>query len=405
MTDEIAIIGGGQASVQLGDSLRRLGHAGPITIFSEEPQLPYHRPPLSKAYLMGAIAEDKLPFRNQEFYEKRDIELHLGARATAIDVANKVITLSDGAQHSFAKLALTTGARVRPLPVAGSDCANVHYLRTLDDTTAIVEQMDQSQSIVVIGGGFIGLEVAATANKLGKQVTCIEAADRLLGRVVSPTISDFYLQLHRQRGTEIVLAASVVGFDIQDDRVVGVTTSTGATHAADLVIIGIGVVPNVELAEAAGIECNNGIVVDQYTRTSVPDVVAAGDCTQHPNPFCLSSIRLESVQNAIDQAKTAANTLTGDLVPYHAVPWFWSDQYDLKLQIAGLSTDANKEVLRGDMTSNKFSLLYFKDDQFVAMDSVNSPAEHMAARRLLVSGLSPTHEQAVDPGFELKSLL
>ncbi len=405
MTEEIVIIGGGQASVQLGDTLRRLGSEAPITIVSEEEHLPYHRPPLSKAYLTGAISEEKLPLRKQEFFNKRQIGLKLGTRVNGIEVAKKTLSFEDGSQYPYDKLALATGTRVRPLPLPGDHCKNVHYLRTLEDTSEIARQMEQAESVVVIGGGFIGLEVAASAKKLGKDVTCIEAAPRLLGRVVSPSISDFYLKVHTRRGTKVVLDAAVVGFDVVEHQVTGVQLDGGEVHPADLVVIGIGVLPNSELAQAAGIHCDNGIVVDEFARTSAPDVVAAGDCTLHPNPFAGGSIRLESVQNAIDQAKTAASTLMGNLEPYQAVPWFWSDQYDLKLQIAGLSNEFDFEVLRGDVESEKFSLLYFKGHQFIAMDSVNSPAEHMVARKLLATNISPTIEQAGDPNFDLKTLL
>ncbi|MEM7281199.1 MAG: FAD-dependent oxidoreductase [Pseudomonadota bacterium] len=405
MAEKIVIVGGGQAGLQLTDSLRRGGFSGELMLVSEEESLPYHRPPLSKGFLTGDIPQAKLLFRPQEYYAKREIHVLLDHRVSSIDLAGQFLQLSSGDTLEYDALALATGARVRELPLNGADASNVHYLRSLSDTLRIQTQLAEAKRVVVIGGGFIGLEVAASATKMGKEVTCLEGADRLLGRVVSPFISDFYLSAHQSRGMKIVLNAKVDEFSQTNGQVDSVVCADGSQYAADLVVIGIGVIPNQELAESAGIVCDNGIVVDEFARTSATNVVATGDCTNHLNPYAQNRIRLESVQNAIDQSKTAASTLLGTLEPYNAVPWFWSDQFDLKLQIAGLSTGANHEVLRGRVDQDKFSLFYFRDEKLLAVDSVNSPADHMIGRKLLSGNCQLSPQQAADVDFDLKTLL
>ena len=405
VTETIVIVGGGQAALQIADSVRREGYEGELLMYSEESSFPYQRPPLSKGFLSGTMAEDKLHFRKMEFYEKRDIQVILNTRVTRLDADRKMLHLQGGDSKRFDRVALATGTRVRSLPVPGADSEGVHYLRTLADTQKIKTALAHAQNVVVVGGGFIGLEVAASASKLGKTVTCIEAQDRLLARVVSPSISDFYQRVHSERGTQVILNTQVSEIANTDGLATAVRCGDGSEYAADLVVIGIGVIPNQELAQEAGLECSNGIVVDEFAKTSDPNIVSAGDCTFHPNPYANSSIRLESVQNAIDQSKTAAATLVGLEKPYHAVPWFWSDQYDLKLQIVGLSDGADREVLRGSMGDSKFSLFYFKGDKLLAIDSVNSPGDHLLGRKLIGQGIAVGAEQVADSNFDLKSLL
>ncbi|WP_421788899.1 NAD(P)/FAD-dependent oxidoreductase [Hyphobacterium sp.] len=398
MMEPIIIVGAGQAGVQLADSLRREGFDGPITLVGDENQPPYQRPPLSKAFLLDQIEEARLPLRPYAFYEQRNIIPRFGVRVTAIDRAAKTITLDTGETLSYARLALCLGTSVRIPPIPGADRPHVHVLRTLDDSLALKRAMADANSVAVIGGGFIGLEVAASARKLGKQVTVIEALDRVMKRAVSEPVSRFFEDLHRSEGAGLRLETLTARIDEAT-----LELSDGETIPADLVVLGTGVSPCDDLAVSAGLDCDNGIIVDEYCRTSDPDIVAAGDCANHPNFLTGERLRLESVQNAIDEAKIAAKTLTGTLDIYKAVPWFWSDQYDIKLQMAGLSMDTDESVMRGDPASGSFSIFYFKDGLVMAADSINAPADHMAARRILANEQRDlTPQQAADREFDLK---
>jgi 3-phenylpropionate/trans-cinnamate dioxygenase ferredoxin reductase subunit len=400
----VVIIGAGQAGYQTAESLRKEGFDGAITIIGEEPYAPYQRPPLSKAYLLGDTDKDRLRFRTEEYYADQNIDLRVNVAVTGLDAAARQVTLSDGTALAYDDLVIATGARVREIPVPGADLEGIFYLKTLDDVDGIEARLADVDSVAVIGAGFIGLEFAAVARKLGKEVTVLEAAPRVMGRVVTEELSDYFTGVHQGHGVNVVCNAFVSGFE-GEGAVSAVTCKDGSSYPAQLVVVGIGVIPNAELAQAAGITCDNGIVVDENGRTSDPHVFAAGDVAAYAHPFAGQLMRLESVQNAADQGRIVAAAIAGNPKPYDTVPWFWSDQYDLKLQMVGLQIGCDQTVLRGDKEAKKFSLLHFRDGQLRAIDSVNAAADHMMGRKLLAAGISPTPEQAADTSFKLKSLL
>ncbi len=394
----VVIAGAGQAGFQVAVSLRSEGYDGAITLIGDEPWLPYQRPPLSKAFMAGKQDIDATALRPEDFYSTHRIDLVMGQRITAIDPPQRRVCLADGASLPFESLVLATGARNRLLPIPGATRDGVCYLRTRDEAVEIFERLDAAQNVVVIGGGFIGLELAAVAAVLGKQVLVVEAQARLMARAVAPIMSEFFRDLHLSHGVRFALGATTR--KISDE----VELSDGSVHPADLVIVGIGVVPNAELAQAAGLAVANGIVVDNQLRTSAEYIYAIGDCAQHPNRFAGAPVRLESVQNAVDQARCVAAAITGRPRTYDAVPWFWTDQFDAKLQMVGLSQDCDTVVTRGLPESRKFSICYFKQDRLVAIDSINRPADHLAGRKLLAAGTSMTPQQAADISLDLKSL-
>jgi len=404
------IVGASQAGLQLAVSLRDAGHTEPITLVGAEPHAPYQRPPLSKAYLHGSTELEQLWLRAPEFLTGQGITLVTGERIEAVELfsggPSGSARTADGRVISFDRLALTVGARPRRLTVPGANLDGVTYLRSADDAAALRGLQSEAESVVVIGGGFIGLEAAAVARKQGKSVTVVEAADRLIGRAVAPVVSDFYRDAHVRRHVDIRLGAQVVSLGGEHNRVRAVQLSDGSRIPADLVIVGIGVEPCTELARQLDLESAGGIVVDRYARTSNPTVVAAGDCTVQPHPLTGEGrVRLESVQNAISQAKTAAATLAGLRVPNDAVPWFWSDQYDLKLQIAGLSAGHDQYVIRGDITGEAFSVLYYRDGTLLAVDAVNTPADYMAVRKALSQGAMISPDAAADSTVALRELI
>ena len=400
----MVIVGAGLAGLTVAETLRTEGYEGPITLLGDEPCGPYHRPPLSKGYLLGETQEAQLVMRAPELMAKKNITLKVGAGVTAIDRAAKQLTLADGSKLAYDCLALCTGSRLRPLPLAGADLNGVFGLRSLADSKAIAAALETAQSVVVIGGGFIGLEVAAAARKKGKAVTVLEAADRLMARVVAPLISQFYFDLHAGNGVEVVLGAMVSELVGRDGHIAAVKTRDGREFAADLLIVGIGILPNAELAQAAGIECDGGIVVDACSRSSDAAIVAAGDCTARRTEDG-GLRRLESVRNAVEQGKSAAFALLGREREFNAAPWFWSDQYEVKLQMVGLTAGFDQVVTRGDPATRKFSAFYFKAGKLIAIDSLNQPAEHMSGRKLFEKGVFPTPQQAADTGFALNALL
>lgn len=405
----IVIIGAGQAGVQTAESLRAGGFTGPITMLGDEPYGPYHRPPLSKAWLAGEMDAVQLVMRAPEMLVRKNITLRTDTTVVAIDRAAKHVRLADGSTLPYAGLVLATGSTPRALPLPGAQAQGVLALRSRDDASAIAERLALCQErqlpVVVIGGGFIGLEVAATARKKGLAVTVLEAAPRLLGRVLAPVLSDWYAELHRSHGVQLQLGAQITALEADaQGQVSGVRMADGSLVPAGLVVVGIGVVANEQLAVAAGLECERGIVVDACSRTSDPAIVAAGDCAVRRLPNG-NLLRLESVQNATEQAKSAAAALLGQERPFTATPWFWSDQYDKKLQMAGLSTGADRWSVRGDLSSGSFSVYHFQGERLLAVDSVNASKDHLQARKLLDAGISPTPAQAADATFDLVSLL
>lgn len=400
----IVIVGAGQGGFQAAASLRESGYEGQLVLVGDEPGLPYQRPPLSKAYMKGEAGIEQIELRAGAFYADHRIEL-VHAHATAIDRAGQLLRLESGEALPYAHLILATGARNRPLPVPGHDLAGVFYLRTRADADALKGRLEGARRVVVIGAGFIGLEFAAVARALGHEVTVLEGASRVLARAVSPEMSAFFASAHAAMGTDLVLGAGVIGLEGQSGHVTGVKTGDGTVYPADFVLVGIGVVPNVELAAEAGLEVANGIVVDAHLATLDPAISALGDAVAYPSRFAGGNVRLESVQNAADQARSLAHRLTGKGTPFDAVPWFWSDQADLKLQIVGLAAATDSAVLRGDPASRRFSVFRFRDGVLTAIESVNRPADHMLGRRLLAGTPAITPEQAGDEGFELKTLL
>jgi 3-phenylpropionate/trans-cinnamate dioxygenase ferredoxin reductase subunit len=365
-------------------SLRQQNFAGPITLLSDEPYPPYQRPPLSKKYLAGELTRDRLLLRPAAFYTEKGVALEQNARVEEVDAAARRVRLRDGRTLAYERLLLATGSRVRTLDLPGATLPGVHYLRTIADVDGITASLAPGARVVLIGAGYIGLEVAAVTRQRGHEVTVLEAFDRVMARAVSVEVSSFYEAVHRAAGVVIHCGAAVKALH-GTARVSAVETADGRSFPCDLVIVGIGIVPNVELAAAAGLECNNGIVVDEFARTADPHIVAAGDCTNHPLPMLGRRVRLESVPNAIHQAKIAAATLLGTPVAYSEVPWFWSDQYDLKLQIVGLSAGHDEVVVRGDPATRSFAAFYLAGGQLLAVDAINSPKEFIAAKKLVAS--------------------
>ncbi|RNL58270.1 NAD(P)/FAD-dependent oxidoreductase [Zhongshania marina] len=402
MSEHCIIIGASHAAAQLVSSLRQEGWEGKISLIGDEPNLPYHRPPLSKAFFVGEKTEDELLIRAADFYEKNKVDLLLGSRVTVIDRDAKKITLEDGAEISYTKLALTTGARVRKIPFTGSELAGVFYMRDLNDVKQTHKFTGPGKSAVIIGGGYIGLETAASLRKIGMKVTVIEAMSRVLQRVTAPEVSAFYTRVHTEEGVDIRTEAGVDAI-VGEKHVEGVRLADGSTVAADLVIIGVGVIPNIELAESAGLTIDNGIAVNEFATTNDPDIVAAGDCTNHYNPIYDRKLRLESVQNATDQAKIAAKSICGKPEAYNALPWFWSDQYDLKLQIAGLSQGFDEVIIRGDSEQGRsFAAFYFSEGRFIAVDAINRPKEFMMSKRALTAGQTADPLKLADESIEIK---
>lgn len=444
------VIGASQAGVQLACTLRDLGDTAPIVLVGEEAHSPYQRPPLSKAFIRGEVSADSLTFRNHEFYAGHNIEVAVRERivriirdsdghgdshrdghgdshregrgdsnrdddgdGTAVN-GGGIAVAESGRRFRFARLALTTGGVPRTVHFDGSELEGVNYLREATGATVLAAQLAAAHNVVIVGGGFIGLEVAAGARAGGKNVTVIEAADRLIGRAVSGQTAEFYLQAHRRRGISIFLNATVARFTGEHDRVTGVELGgdgpdAGTVIPADVVLIGVGVVPRTELAEQLGLQVANGIVVDAAALASDGTTVAAGDCANMPNPstidFGRNRLRLESVQNAVEQAKVAAATLLGLEAEYRTVPWFWSDQADLKLQIAGLNAGYDQIVERGDREAEKLSFLYYRDGRIIAADCINKPVDFMAVRKALHDGLNIPADAAADSGAVLKKLL
>jgi len=403
LNETVVIAGAGHAAGQLVVSLRQNKYAGRIVLVGDEPYLPYQRPPLSKKFLAGAMDADRLLVKPAGFYEETGVELRLDTSIAAIDRNKKCLRSTDDDEIPYDKLVLGLGSRARKLPVEGAKLQGVHYLRSIADVAGIREDFQSGRRLVVIGAGYIGLEVAAVAQQAGRVVTVIEMADRVMSRVVSPEISDFYQIEHTNQGVRFRLSTSVSALKGKK-RVKSVTTSDDEEIPADLVVIGVGILPNTELATAAGLDVENGIVVDDHCRTGDPDIYAMGDCTSHPNAIYDRRLRLESVHNALEQAKTTAANICGKDASYCQVPWFWSDQYDLKLQIAGLSEGYDGVAVRGNPAERSFSCLYLMENRLIAVDAINAPRDFVQSKQLIADRNEIDHGLLDDATVALKDL-
>lgn len=391
---KIVVIGAGQAALQTILSLRQGGFEGAIHLVGDEAYIPYQRPPLSKAYLSGKLERERLFLKPDSFYQENNITLHLGQSVQAIDPARKTISGPDGFSLSYEKLVIATGSRPRVLNLPGRALNNIFDLRNIADIDAMAPLFQSGKRLAVIGGGYIGLEAASVARSLGVEVTVLEAAPRLLARVAEPEISAFFTLLHEANGVTISTNAAITGFEesaTTPGAVGALRFDNGETLETDMVITGIGILPNIELAEAAGLATDNGIRVDDLGRSSDADIYAAGDCTIHPNPLLGRTMRLESVPNAIEQGKAVASDILAAPAPYHQIPWFWSDQYDVKLQIAGVPERVDQKVLRGDDQGDSFAWFYFTDGKLTGVTTINRPAEFMAGRQLILKACAEGH--------------
>jgi len=400
----LVIVGTGQAAYQLVASLRDVGFAGKVILIGEEHWLPYQRPPLSKGFLAGTAEAGSVILQNLEYFRQRGVELKLGVRVLKIDRASKTLHLDQGFAIPYDDLVLAVGARNRSFVVPGSDAAGHFNMRTLDDATGLRSRLDNVRSAAVIGAGFLGLEFASVARAKDIEVRVFESASRVMARAISETVSEAFRTHHEERGVSFIFDTAIARIHEEGGEVSAVSSADGQCHAVDLVVSAIGVIPNTELANACGLDVNNGIVVDQHLRSSDPSVSAIGDCANFPSRFALGRCRLESVQNVIDQSRYLAGRLMGATAPYEAVPWFWSDQGGLKLQIAGLSMGADHVVLRGDVRERKFSAFRFRGQQLVGVETVNRPADHLSARKFLAAEITVTPEEIAGV-TELKSLL
>lgn len=402
---DIVIVGGGHGGAQAAIALRQRGYAGSIAIVGEEAELPYERPPLSKEYLLGDKPFERMLLRPAAFWGERDVTLLLGQRVTAVDAGTRQVTTADGTHIGYGDLIWATGGSPRRLICAGHDLVGVHSVRTRADIDRLMGELPAVTRVVVIGGGYIGLEAAAALTKLGKPVTLVEAQDRVLARVAGPTLSAFYEREHRGKGVDLRTGISVDCIE-GDTRVTGVRLSDGTLLPCEMAIVGIGIMPAVEPLLTAGAVGGNGVRVDTLCRTSLPHVYAIGDCAAHANAFADGAeIRLESVQNANDMATTAARAILGDPVPYRATPWFWSNQYDLKLQTVGLSMGHDAEVVRGDSGTRSFSVVYLKAGRVVALDCVNMVKDYVQGRALVEAGAVIDPARLADASEPLKAMM
>jgi len=405
MQFDVVIVGAGHGGAQVAIMLRTQKFEGSIAIIGDEPELPYERPPLSKEYFAGEKEFERIQLRPAKYWDEREVTMLLGTRVVAVDSVAHTVTTDGGETIGYGKLVWATGGSPRMLPIPGGDLPGVQGVRTRADADAMKAASENAGQIVVIGGGYIGLEAAAVLRKAGKQVVLLEALDRVLARVAGTELSRFYEREHREHGVDLRLGVSIEAIE-GGDHVTGVRLSDGEVIPADLVIVGIGIVPAVEPLLAAGADGGNGVLVDRHCKTSLPDIYAIGDCAAHENHFAEgATIRLESVQNANDQANVVAKGIVGDEAPYHAIPWFWSNQYDLKLQTAGLSTGHDQTVVRGDIASRSFSIVYLKAGRVIALDCVNATKDYVQGRMIITAGLRATPEQLADAGTPLKKLL
>ena len=401
---DLVIVGAGQSAAQCVLTLKRNDFEKPIVVIGEEDHLPYQRPPLSKDYLSGDVELDRVYMKTQDFYDQNNVTVKVATKVLSLDRKEKMVHLSKGEALPYENLVLATGSRVRQLEVEGSDLKNINYLRSINDSNNLKDQFQKGKSLVIIGAGYIGLEVAAAAVKKGMRVTVVEMENRVMSRTVDPIISDYFDTLHRNKGVEIILGSALEKFEGKA-FVEKVVCTDGTTLDADSVVVGVGILPNQELAESAGLRCNNGILVNEFGRTEDPSIFACGDCTNHPNFYVNKNIRLESVHNALEQAKTVALSLLGKPEKYDQVPWFWSDQFEEKLQIVGLSGDHDKTVVRGSIEENFFMLFYLKRGELIAVDSVNNPKDFLISKKLVANKLKISSDVLCDQSVELKDLL
>lgn len=400
---KVVIIGAGEAGGQTAISLRQGSYEGRIIVLGDEAYIPYERPPLSKAFLAGEAELERMYMRGPEFYPQNKIELRLNTSVKTIDRTKKRVTLINGEALAYDKLVIATGGRVRKLSCPGAELPGVHYLRSIDDVIGYRDQLVAGANLAIIGGGYIGLEVAAVVIKRGCKVTVIEALPRVLNRVVAPEMSAFYTNVHRQAGVNILTSTAVTALEGQG-KIEYVVCNTGQRIAADLAIVGIGIVPNIAIAQAAGLNCDNGIVVDKFALTSDPDIYAVGDCSNHPNEILGRRLRLESVPNALAQGKAAALHILGKPEKYAEVPWFWSDQYDLKLQMTGLSEPGDTVVIRGSMPERKFSACYLRHGVFVACNAVNMAKDFLQSKKLIAAKNQIDPVKLADVSIPLKDM-
>ncbi len=402
---DIVIVGAGHGGAQAAIALRQAKFEGTIAVIGDEPELPYERPPLSKEYFSGEKAFERILIRPAAFWAERNVEMLLNRRVVSVDPVAHSLTTADGATIGYGQLIWATGGSPRRIGCAGNDLTGVHTVRTRADADRMLAELDGVEQAVVIGGGYIGLEAAAVLAKFGKKVVLLEALDRVLARVAGEPLSRFYEAEHRAHGVDVRLGVAVDCIE-GEGRVTGVRLASGEVIPAQMVIVGIGIVPAVEPLIAAGAEGGNGVAVDHQCRTSLPDVFAIGDCALHANRFADDMpIRLESVQNANDQATLVAKTIMGQDLAYDAVPWFWSNQYDLKLQTVGLSTGHDAAILRGDPAARSFSVVYLKEGRVIALDCVNATKDYVQGRKLVVERLSPDPVALADAGVPLKELV
>jgi 3-phenylpropionate/trans-cinnamate dioxygenase ferredoxin reductase component len=398
----VVIVGTGQAGFQAASSLRQAGHEGEVTLVGEEPGLPYQRPPLSKTFLKGDGDEGEVHLRPETFFASKEIGLVAGDRAVVVDRETQRVELASGRELHYDALVLATGSRPRLLPVPGADLDGVLVLRTVADAQRLRARLEDGPRVVIVGGGFIGLELAASAREKGAQVTVVEALDRTMSRVVTPEMSEHFAALHTEQGATLAHGATVAAIT-GDGAASGVELGDGTLLEADFVVVAIGIAPNVELAEEGGLAIDNGIVVDETLRTADPAIWAIGDCASYPSAHAGRRVRLESVQNATDQGRAVASSIMGQATPYAALPWFWSDQHTRKLQIAGLLDGYDTAVVRGDPAGEAFSVFCFAGDRLVCVESVNRMPDHMIARKLLAAGRSIDPDAAADESFDLKA--
>ena len=404
LNSRVVIVGAGHAGGSAAAFLRQYGHTGPIVLIGDEPLLPYQRPPLSKAWLKGEADAESLQLKPPSWYEEAGVSLRLGGVVVSLNRGAKTVTLASGEHLPYDYLILATGARARALPIPGADLAGVLALRTAADAEALKGALGPGKRLAVVGGGYVGLEAAASARALGGHVMIIEREPRVLARVACETLSNFFQDYHGARGVAFELNADVAGFEGEDGHVTGVRLADGRTVACDVALVGVGAIPNEELARDAGLDCTNGVVVDIEARTADPFVFAIGDLTHRPLPIYERQFRLESVPNALEQAKQAAAAITGRAMPPHEIPWFWSDQYDLKLQIAGLPFDADRQVVRGDVAAAKFAVFHLKGDLIQAVEAVNAPPEFMAGKQLIAKRTPVSLEKLANSSISMKEV-